>query len=841
MESGNSFLIVALIALLVVVVILLLAVVTLMALPGPSCQVIEISGCQMGSYEGGGCASSHVETGTSGVGGDLELGCVETITNDSTIIINGAASAGARISATGGEAESWTGADDDGRFSLTVPLVQNAENALIVTAYHTDGTVDESYHTVVHDDTAPASPSLPMLAAMTTSRSLTLSGLAAPGSLIIGSGDADGLRAPVDTSGEFSLRVPLALDVESAVYVSAVDAARNNSLERGATITRVEGARWTEGFDASILDETIWEATATARVWGLGGAVSTTRSGDLTTIEGLVLPGQFARISVTLDSAEWELTDRVFFGLTSNSEQTESGALYDDTSALVQIRPGEETSAGVFARYTHDGATETGQLRGGSDYLKGSTWHLRVECRDDAWAFRVYDEEGVLAGEEVFSRRDAGDAPLAISLGTTGGSFTLDDLQVGPLEGEYALLYHDGFGDPARFDADETSGELHHARYRGQVGAANEEEASLTWVFDFGAPIETLSIADQHSVLPCEDCEPCDDCGNEVALWTSPDGEIWTLRHDDRPDDRPISWEADLSEDYEGLTSLHVRYEFSAADAARAPDDPRGASLSDFALRAELSEPPDAADPRLERIASGDPAEHPKIDRAVGLLPADDPLWWDRGLHPLSPWERVDPDAATLTDEIELSLAAGEGESFRLVLEPAGTASALSLIATDLDDLDVQIWRLGAAQPDRDDPRVWPRATNSVLVDPADSEAIAPSQAAFWVTVTAEPGAASGTVSGALELTDGCLPLATIPLSVTVWDIELPPERARTGRFSVDAEHLAASLDIPLWDQDRTSAEYDAAVEQEIFFPRAPGDLRRSPAAASLGRRRPRR
>jgi len=147
--------------------------------------------------------------------------------------------------------------------------------------------------------------------------------------------------------------------------------------------------------------------------------------------------------------------------------------------------------------------------------------------------------------------------------------------------------YWDDFVDSSKWKKDATrvqgNSTLVSPRYRGHVGAFPcEHEGLFVYEFRFPLPIESLEIRDDHVIWPGGSK------ANRVTMWTSDDGKAWTQRHNDPRKGSHHQYNADLSHEFAGKTTLFVKYLFFAGDERRPAEDPRGAALCDFAITGTL-------------------------------------------------------------------------------------------------------------------------------------------------------------------------------------------------------------------------------------------------------------
>jgi hypothetical protein len=169
------------------------------------------------------------------------------------------------------------------------------------------------------------------------------------------------------------------------------------------------------------------------------------------------------------------------------------------------------------------------------------------------------------------------------------------------LIGEYAFEH--GFPEKARIQADfayvddyhtkdrwekdryrvEGDSPLWNDRYAGRIGAFPcGKGGTFMYKFDFPKPIDYVILSDIHTQWGI---------GDVTRLWTSPDGAHWTLRYD--------SWNVHYKKDryyqffedeFDGYTSLYIKYYFYAGDKTRSGNDNRGASLEEFSLAVKYQE-----------------------------------------------------------------------------------------------------------------------------------------------------------------------------------------------------------------------------------------------------------
>lgn len=124
------------------------------------------------------------------------------------------------------------------------------------------------------------------------------------------------------------------------------------------------------------------------------------------------------------------------------------------------------------------------------------------------------------------------------------------------------------------------TGNLWQADMPGHLGASPYgASAEFMYRFEFPQPIMTVTLSDIHTQWGF---------GDRVIMWTSTDGDHWTLRYDNHDlhytEDRYYQF---FDTDFRGARHLFIKYAFKAGDTTRAPHDNSGASLREFALAAQ--------------------------------------------------------------------------------------------------------------------------------------------------------------------------------------------------------------------------------------------------------------
>lgn len=143
------------------------------------------------------------------------------------------------------------------------------------------------------------------------------------------------------------------------------------------------------------------------------------------------------------------------------------------------------------------------------------------------------------------------------------------------------FIYRDNYETPDQWHRDrhhvDNETTLWNAERPGQIGVfLRGKSGSFIYKFDIPEPIDDVTLSDIHTQW---------DVGDVTKLWTSTDGEHWTLRHNNFN----LHYTKDyyyqfFDHDFEGQRSIWIKYEFQAGTKTRIADDPRGASLQSFLL-----------------------------------------------------------------------------------------------------------------------------------------------------------------------------------------------------------------------------------------------------------------
>ena len=143
------------------------------------------------------------------------------------------------------------------------------------------------------------------------------------------------------------------------------------------------------------------------------------------------------------------------------------------------------------------------------------------------------------------------------------------------------FVYYDDYETNVQWEKDRMSSEgtssLWNAEYAGRLGAFPlGQEGGFAYKFDLPRPIDTVTLSDIHTQWGP---------GDVVKMWTSFDGQQWTLRYDNRN----VRYTEDyyyrfFDDEFDGATTIYIKYFFHAGDRTRTGNDNRGASLDEFSL-----------------------------------------------------------------------------------------------------------------------------------------------------------------------------------------------------------------------------------------------------------------
>lgn len=172
---------------------------------------------------------------------------VTSPTSDNPVTLTGSTEASVDVEVTGGSSTVTVTTAPDGRFSVSVPLNENARNELHVRRV---GSSAETIVVIVHDDTPPDAPVLDTIPSPTNRTDISVSGTSEPFARISVSGGTAPASGRADDTGRFSVPVTIAMDTESTLSVIATDRAGNSSSPSTATVTHSS-----ETPDAPVVDQ----------------------------------------------------------------------------------------------------------------------------------------------------------------------------------------------------------------------------------------------------------------------------------------------------------------------------------------------------------------------------------------------------------------------------------------------------------------------------------------------------------------------------------------------------------------------------------------------------------
>ena len=141
--------------------------------------------------------------------------------------------------------------------------------------------------------------------------------------------------------------------------------------------------------------------------------------------------------------------------------------------------------------------------------------------------------------------------------------------------------YVETYDSKERWEADRRNvtgdSPLWNDEYPGKLGAFPlHASGSFEYHFTFPRPIEYVIIQDTHSQWGPKD---------RMQLWTSSNGKEWIARYDDsRARYKHERYYQFFDNEFDGQTTLFIKYEFYSGDVERKGNDNRGANLDEFGL-----------------------------------------------------------------------------------------------------------------------------------------------------------------------------------------------------------------------------------------------------------------
>lgn len=166
----------------------------------------------------------------------VTLDALPSVTNQSTVSVAGSTESGAGVEVTGGASTVTGTANASGRFSLNVTLRANQANDLSVVGIDSVGNRGSAAQaTVVHDDVAPAAPTMTVPEYSNQSQ-VVVEGTAEAGATVQveqGSASAEGTA---DASGAYSISIGLQPNASNTITATARDRAGNEGPSASATV-----------------------------------------------------------------------------------------------------------------------------------------------------------------------------------------------------------------------------------------------------------------------------------------------------------------------------------------------------------------------------------------------------------------------------------------------------------------------------------------------------------------------------------------------------------------------------------------------------------------------------
>ncbi len=268
---------------------------------------------------------------------------VASPTATNPVHITGRSEPSAMVQIVGGVSQVDVTADASGVFGADVMLHPNESNELHA---HRAGSGADTIVVIVHDDVAPAAPTVSSIASPTAATSIVVAGTTEPRVHVSVTGGVASVTGNADDTGSFALSVGLAADTTSTLAVVATDRAGNSSP---ATTMMVVQSTSTPA--APILDQ---PAPAPTRVatYHLTGRV--TSPGDGTTVN---VTGGMAPASGTADPSTGVFAIDVMLAPNASNTLDVTSTQGSITSAPARVvvlhdavAPGAPVAASITAR-----------------------------------------------------------------------------------------------------------------------------------------------------------------------------------------------------------------------------------------------------------------------------------------------------------------------------------------------------------------------------------------------------------------------------------------------------------------------------------------------------------
>lgn len=270
--------------------------------------------------------------------------------------LTGRATASAMVQIVGGVAEVDVMADASGAFAADVMLHPNESNELHA---HRAGSGADTIVVIVHDDMAPAAPTVSSIVSPTSATSVVVSGTTEPLVHVSVTGGAASITGNADSSGAFAMTVNLPTDATSTLAVVATDRAGNSS-----PATTLVVMQSTSTPPAPILDQPAPGPTSnatyhlTGRVMTPGTGITVDVAGGAAAASGAADPstGVFA-IDVMLTHNASNMLDVTSTQGTITSPAARVVVVHDDTAPAAPVASSISATAPALSTCITRGST----------------------------------------------------------------------------------------------------------------------------------------------------------------------------------------------------------------------------------------------------------------------------------------------------------------------------------------------------------------------------------------------------------------------------------------------------------------------------------------------------